>query len=79
MSEIIACSSCGEGLRLPEKFRGMEVRCPACQTCFQAGQQAPAAPLEGRMAGQVVIDNPILNSPYREPTRHFRFDADGQR
>jgi type III restriction enzyme len=24
------------------------------------------------------IDNPILNSPYREPTRHFRFDADNQ-
>ncbi len=27
---------------------------------------------------QVIIDNPILNSPYREPTRHFRFDADNQ-
>jgi type III restriction enzyme len=26
----------------------------------------------------VAIDNPILNSPYREPTRHFRFDADNQ-
>ena len=26
----------------------------------------------------VVIDNPILNSPYREPTRHFRFDANDQ-
>jgi type III restriction enzyme len=24
-----------------------------------------------------VIENPILNSPYREPTRHFRFDQDG--
>jgi hypothetical protein len=22
---------------------------------------------------QVVIDNPILNSPYKEPTRHFKF------
>jgi hypothetical protein len=21
-----------------------------------------------------VIENPILNSPYREPTRHFHFD-----
>src|SRR5437588_1020301 len=29
------------------------------------------------MAGQVVIENPILNSPYREPTRHFRFDDEG--
>lgn len=24
-----------------------------------------------------VIENPILNSPYREPTRHFQFDEDG--
>ncbi|MCI0376277.1 MAG: hypothetical protein L0215_01590, partial [Gemmataceae bacterium] len=27
---------------------------------------------------QTVIDNPILNSPYREPTRHFRFDANNE-
>jgi type III restriction enzyme len=26
----------------------------------------------------VIIDNPILNSPYREPTRHFRLDANNQ-
>lgn len=25
-----------------------------------------------------AIDNPILNSPYQEPTRHFRFDHDNQ-
>ena len=25
----------------------------------------------------VSIDNPILNSPFREPARHFRFDEDG--
>ena len=25
----------------------------------------------------VVIDNPILNSPFAEPARHFRFDEDG--
>lgn len=25
----------------------------------------------------VTIDNPILNSPFREPTRHFRFDEQG--
>ncbi|MDQ6682699.1 MAG: DEAD/DEAH box helicase family protein, partial [Chloroflexota bacterium] len=24
-----------------------------------------------------VIENPILNSPFREPSRHFRFDEDG--
>ena len=26
---------------------------------------------------QVVIENPVLNSPYREPTRHFRFTEEG--
>jgi type III restriction enzyme len=26
---------------------------------------------------QIVIENPILNSPFDEPTRHFRFDDDG--
>jgi type III restriction enzyme len=26
----------------------------------------------------VTIENPILNSPYREPTRHFRFDVNNE-
>jgi type III restriction enzyme len=26
---------------------------------------------------QVVIENPIINSPFDEPTRHFRFDDQG--
>ncbi len=26
---------------------------------------------------QVVIENPVLNSPYDEPGRHFRFDEEG--
>jgi type III restriction enzyme len=30
------------------------------------------------MPSQVVIENPILNSPFEEPTRHFRFDANDQ-
>ena len=25
----------------------------------------------------VVIENPILNGPFAEPTRHFQFDEDG--
>ncbi len=27
--------------------------------------------------GQVVIENPILNSPFSEPTRHFKFSDEG--
>jgi type III restriction enzyme len=26
---------------------------------------------------QVVIENPILNSPYKEPGRHFKFSDQG--
>ena len=26
---------------------------------------------------QVVIENPIINSPFDEPTRHFRFSNEG--
>ena len=26
---------------------------------------------------QVIIENPVINSPYSEPTRHYRFDEDG--
>jgi len=27
--------------------------------------------------GQVVIENPIINSPFDEPTRHFKFNDEG--
>lgn len=27
--------------------------------------------------GQIVIENPVLNSPFSEPDRHFRFDDEG--
>ena len=26
---------------------------------------------------QVVIENPVINSPYLEPTQHFKFTDDG--
>ena len=26
---------------------------------------------------QVVIENPVINSPFAEPVRHFKFDDDG--
>ena len=29
------------------------------------------------MATQVIINNPIINSPFEEPRRHYRFDEDG--
>src|SRR5690348_5682479 len=26
---------------------------------------------------QVIIENPVINSPYEEPKRHYRFTEDG--
>ena len=26
---------------------------------------------------QIVIENPVLNSPFEEPQRHFKFNDDG--
>src|SRR5690606_16724970 len=41
-----------------------------------AGSRAPAAGASPARA-PVVIENPIINSPFAEPARHFRFDDDG--
>ena len=26
---------------------------------------------------QIVVENPVINSPFKEPERHFRFTEDG--
>lgn len=31
----------------------------------------------GNCVAQVVIENPVINSPYDEPVRHFKFDESG--
>jgi hypothetical protein len=31
----------------------------------------------GERVSQVVIENPIINSPFDEPTRRFRFNNEG--
>ena len=42
-----------------------------------AGQGFCPSAQEEREVKQVVIENPILNSPFAEPVRHFKFDDDG--
>ena len=32
---------------------------------------------KGDRMSQVVIENPIINSPFDEPIRHFRFSDEG--
>ncbi len=39
--------------------------------------RTPAPSPKADADASVVIENPILNSPFLEPTRHFRFDDDG--
>jgi len=36
-----------------------------------------AAPAKAPALKQILIENPILNSPFEEPTEHFRFDENG--
>ena len=31
----------------------------------------------GNGMAQVVIENPVINSPFDEPSRHFKFDKTG--
>ncbi len=35
------------------------------------------SPYQGGHLPDVVIENPVINSPFREPAQHFRFDEDG--
>lgn len=46
-----------------------------CHEGLQATRQAQED--EFPIMSQVVIENPILNSPYEEPRRHFRFSDEG--
>jgi hypothetical protein len=44
----------------------------------QLATEVPVVWIENTNMPPTTIENPILNSPYCEPTRHFRFDADNQ-
>ena len=52
-------------------FWHVAVRCTMGASCRRVQD------LEGRSLPQVVIENPVLNSPFDEPTRHFKFGDDG--
>ncbi len=41
------------------------------------GGRRNSAPYQGGSLPDVVIENPVINSPFREPAQHFRFDEDG--
>jgi type III restriction enzyme len=54
--------------RLPRRLNSSADK---CDRVFELHQGSP------QVMPQVVIDNPILNSPFEEPRRHFRFSDDG--
>jgi type III restriction enzyme len=44
---------------------------------MMAGSRAQGFGKEGLMSRDIVIENPIINSPFVAPSRHFRFDDNG--
>jgi type III restriction enzyme len=52
-----------------EKLGGEEIRTNNFRICSFC--------TAGERVSQVVIENPIINSPFDEPTRHFRFNDKG--
>ena len=41
----VSCPSCGRALNIGDNLAGARVRCPGCQTIFQAPTAVPAAPV----------------------------------
>ncbi len=59
--------------RVTSKAAGAVLYSSLCESV-----NAPVGSKECRCAmRQVVIENPIINSPFEEPARHFRFDDEG--
>jgi LSD1 subclass zinc finger protein len=72
----IPCPSCRRSLNLPEAILGQEVRCPVCQSTFQATEQSapPPAPPEPAPPPSRRYDDPI---PPRAPARRRSYDDYG--
>lgn len=66
----ISCPSCGEIVSVADEHRGWTVRCPVCNSSFQAGDAPappPPRPIGDRpWARQPPVDEPL---PYQEPAR----------
>lgn len=81
MSQVVACPKCRKQYRIDDKSIGKKMKCPACQTVFQAqaaatvttaGQSAPAAarPQPGpplQEWARYGLDGPLPGSPQLFP------------
>jgi predicted Zn finger-like uncharacterized protein len=58
MPTLTACPSCGGQLRVPDDLLGQPVRCPACQTTFDAAAppRAPEPPAPARPVRPLEMD-----------------------
>jgi hypothetical protein len=51
---------------------------PVCGVCVSRGLHLESRESRANIAVAATIENPILNSPYEAPARHFRFDEEGK-
>jgi hypothetical protein len=60
MATITSCPRCSEKLRLPDEYRGRQVRCPQCSTVFEAaGVPAPTpTPADAGVGLNLSLDDP---------------------
>jgi LSD1 subclass zinc finger protein len=66
MSHVVPCPSCRNPLRLPAELLGQSVRCPACQTVFEAA--APSTPAVPAVPALALDDgNPTAAAPPPRP------------
>lgn len=66
---MVSHTECSSARRGPDSVRLRLTACAADYAAESAGE-------EGTLT-DVVINDPILNSPYDEPQRHFRFSDEG--
>lgn len=66
----VSCPSCNSQLNLPDSAQGRKVRCPRCQSVFQAPGESPAAISPG--PPPVAPPSPIeMREPSPYPQRRF--------
>jgi hypothetical protein len=72
MSQVIVCSGCGQGLRVPTGHDGPYIECPACGEICDVPRQAPAGAFKATPSSRAPVAKAAANddeddSPYKIP------------
>src|SRR5689334_20189506 len=72
MSQVIVCSGCGQGLRVPTGHDGPYIECPACGEICDVPRQAPAGAFKATPSSRAPVAKAAANddeddSPYEIP------------